>query len=61
MQHAYRIKDVAKPNGPIAKSTLFRHASEGRLVTRKVGGATVILAEDWRRYLEGSPTKIKAA
>lgn len=53
--HAYRIKDLAKPNGPIARSTLYKHAAEGRLIMRRVGGATVVLAQDWRRYLEGAP------
>lgn len=52
---AYRIKDLAKPNGPIARSTLYKHAAEGRLIMRRVGGATVVLAQDWRRYLEGTP------
>jgi len=50
----HRVKGIAKPNGPISRSTLFRHIAEGRLLARKVGGATVILAEDWRRYLEGT-------
>jgi len=54
--HAYRIKELAKPNGPIARSTLYKHAAEGRLIMRRVGGATVVLAQNWRRYLEGAPT-----
>lgn len=52
---AFRIKDLASPKGPISRATLFRHIAEGRFVARKVGSATVILAEDWRRYLEGKP------
>ena len=58
---AYRIKDVARPKGPIARATIYKHASEGRLTLRKVGGATVILADDWKRYLEGKPVHVESA
>ncbi|GJD98103.1 hypothetical protein [Methylobacterium isbiliense] len=50
-----RIKDVSRPNGPFARSTINKAIAEGRLTARKVGGATVILADDWRRYVEGTP------
>ena len=50
---AYRVKDIAKPNGPISRATLFRHIAEGRLEASKVGHARVILAENYRKYLEG--------
>lgn len=53
--NAYRIKEISKPNGPFSRSKIFADISAGRLVARKVGGATVILDEDWRRYLEGAP------
>jgi hypothetical protein len=52
---AYRIKQLARPNGPVSRATLFREIAAGRLVARKIGSATVILEDDWRRYLEGAP------
>ena len=51
---AYRIKDLCRPHGPFGRSKIFADIAAGRLVARKVGGATVILPDDWRRYLEGS-------
>lgn len=58
--NAYRIKDLAKPNGPFGRSKLFEDIAAGRLIARKVGGATVILEDDWRRYLEGAPLATSA-
>lgn len=50
-----RIKDIAKPTGPFGRTKLFADIAAGRLVARKVGRATVILPDDYRRYLEGMP------
>ncbi|WP_305523306.1 DNA-binding protein [Methylobacterium amylolyticum] len=52
---ALRIRDIAKPNGPFGRTKLFADIAAGRLVARKVGRSTVILADDWRKYLEGIP------
>jgi hypothetical protein len=57
---AYRIKDLTK-NGPFGRSKLFEDIAAGLLVARKVGGATVILEDDWRRYLEGTPRAVAAS
>lgn len=51
----YRIKDLARPRGPISRSKLFMDIAAGRLVARKVGSMTIILERDYRRYLEGQP------
>ena len=51
---AFRIKTLAKL-GPISRAKLFRDIAAGRLIARKVGGATVVLENDWVRYLEGEP------
>jgi hypothetical protein len=58
--NTYRIKDLAKPNGPFGRSKLFEDIAAGLLIARKVGGATVILEDDWRRYLEGAPLTTSA-
>lgn len=51
----YRIKQLAKPNGPIGRSTIFKEIAAGRLIARKIGGATIILEDDWRRWLVSAP------
>lgn len=52
---AFRIAQLAKPNGPIGGSKIFADIAAGKLIARKIGTATVILDEDWRRYLESAP------
>lgn len=52
---ALRIKDIIKPNGPFGRTKIFADIAAGRLVARKVGGATVVLEKDWRQYIEGKP------
>lgn len=52
---AFRIAQIAKPNGPISRSKIFADIAAGKLAARKIGAATVILETDWRRYLEGVP------
>ncbi len=48
---AYRIKQLAKPNGPISRSKIFADIADGRLTAHKVGGATIIIHSDWVHYL----------
>lgn len=36
--------------------TLYRFASEGRLVLTKLGGRTYVRQEDWTRFLEEQTT-----
>ncbi len=48
---AYRIKQLAKPNGPISRSKIFADIAAGRLTAHKVGGATIIIESDWAHYL----------
>jgi len=51
---AHRIADLAA-HGPISRSSIYNAIRSGRLIARKVGGATVILDEDWRTMLATAP------
>jgi excisionase family DNA binding protein len=47
---SYRIADAAKATG-LSTRTIWRLISRGELRTVKVGGSTVIRADDLRAYL----------
>lgn len=51
---AIRLSELAK-RGPLSRSTLYAEIAAGRLVARKLAGRTVVLDDDWRRYLESAP------
>jgi hypothetical protein len=51
---AYSIAELAE-DGPVGKSTLNSEIAAGRLVARKIGRRTIIIADDWRSYLAGLP------
>ena len=53
-KHAYPIGDLPKLVG-IGRSTLYSEIASGRLVARKVGSRTVILATDLEAYLKSLP------
>ncbi|MDP4022064.1 hypothetical protein Q8W71_05480 [Methylobacterium sp. NEAU 140] len=48
------MADLVK-NGPLCRSTIYNMIRDGRLVARKVGRSTVVMAEDWKAMLEGAP------
>lgn len=56
---AYRIDEVARISG-LGRSTVYEEIGAGRLVARKVGKRTVILAADLDGWLSGLP-KMEAA
>lgn len=53
---AFRINALVAL-GPFSRAKLFRDIAAGRLVARKVGGATVVLGSDWANYIEGQPRR----
>lgn len=52
---AYRIDDLVE-TGPFGRTFLFEAIRDGKLVARKAGRATVILASDWQAFIDGLPT-----
>ena len=42
-------------DGPLCRSALYREIRAGRLVARKSGRATVVLAGDWDVFLHSLP------
>lgn len=42
-------------DGPLCRSSLYREIRAGRLVARKAGGKTIVLAEDWNAFLHSLP------
>ena len=51
---AYTINDVVRMGG-MSRATVFREMRAGRLKARKLGARTLILASDWRDYLDSLP------
>lgn len=51
---AYRIAELAEM-GPLGRSSIYIAIKNGRLVARKLGGATIILKADWERFLNEAP------
>jgi len=51
---AHRIADLAA-RGPISRSSIYNAIRDGRLTARKIGGATVILEDDWRAMIANAP------
>ena len=41
--------------GPIRLSSIYNQNAAGRLRARKIGRRTIILDEDWRAFLAGTP------
>jgi hypothetical protein len=53
-KRAYSINELAS-NGPEGRTTLFKAIRERRLVARKAGRKTIVLAEDYEAYLRSLP------
>lgn len=51
---AYSPRDFSRLFG-IGKTKLYEEIKEGRLIARKVGSRTIILAEDARSWLRALP------
>ena len=49
---AYSIAEISKPNTPFSRSTIYQEIKAGRLKARKLGRKTIILADDYRTWLE---------
>ena len=48
------IGELAK-SGPVGRSTIYNSIASGRLRTRKSGGRTIVLDEDWRAFPTSTP------
>lgn len=55
-----RIKEVIE-RGPFGRTKLYADIAAGRLVTRKIGGARIVLESDWNDYLRGVSRDASAA
>jgi excisionase family DNA binding protein len=53
-RHAYTIAEAAKLGG-ISRTKVYEEISAKRLLARKVGSRTIILASDFQRFLEALP------
>ena len=51
---AYTINELIDA-GPLKRNAIYREIREGRLVARKAGKSTIVLAEDWDTYLRALP------
>jgi hypothetical protein len=51
---AYSIDELAK-SGPEGRTSIFKAIKEKRLIARKSGRRTIVLATDYERYLQGLP------
>jgi hypothetical protein len=54
VKYAYSIDELVE-DGPIGRSKIFEAIREKQLVARKLGRRTIILAADWRDFLEALP------
>ena len=52
---AYDIPTVIEMTG-IGRTTIFGEIRDGKLVARKIGRRTVLMATDVRKWLEATPT-----
>lgn len=51
---AYTINELINA-GPLKRNAIYREIRDGRLVARKAGRTTVVLATDWDAYLRALP------
>jgi len=58
---AYSIAEISRPNTPFSRSMLYEQIKARRLITRKVGRKTVVLARDFQAWLESLPATDDAA
>jgi hypothetical protein len=53
-KNAFTLTQLAA-DGPLCRSALYREIREGRLMARKAGRATIVLAADWDAFLQSLP------
>jgi hypothetical protein len=51
---AFTLPQLAA-DGPLCRSALYREIREGRLMARKAGRSTIVLAQDWDTFLRSLP------
>jgi hypothetical protein len=51
---AYTINELINA-GPLKRNAIYREIREGRLIARKAGKSTIVLAEDWDVFLRALP------
>ena len=49
---AYSIKEACKASS-LGRTTLYAHIAAGRLLTRRIGGRTIIPAESLHAFIAG--------
>ena len=59
LKHAYTVDEIIELIG-ISRSKIYAEFRAGRIVPRKVGRRTIVLAEDLQNYLEQLPTAAKS-
>jgi hypothetical protein len=52
---AYSIAEISRPYTPFSRSMIYEQIKARRLVARKAGRKTVILARDYHAWLESLP------
>jgi excisionase family DNA binding protein len=55
MKLAYGIQELPKL-APLSRSSLYKAIAAGKLKTHKAGRRTLVLAEDFAKYLHELPT-----
>ena len=53
--YAYSVADACLRLGDISRSNFYRRRAEGKIQTRKLGGRTVVMAEEVERVLNSLP------
>ena len=51
---AFTLSEL-EASGPLSRSAIYREIRDGRLIARKAGKSTIVLAEDWDAYLRALP------
>lgn len=53
-KQAYTINELTEI-GPLGRSSIYKAINAGQLTARKFGRSSVVLADDWRRFLTSLP------
>ena len=51
---AFTLSEL-EASGPLSRSAIYREIREGRLIARKAGKSTIVLAQDWDDFLHALP------
>ena len=55
---AYSIAELSRPHTPFSRSMLYEQIKTRRLIARKVGRKTVVLARDYQAWLNSLPAAV---